>query len=227
MEPLVARDPASETATAADSAEPMAEELALVRKMLEGDRTAFDEFAERYFAGIYRFALSRLRGDQDLALDMAQTTVCKAIEKLDSYRGEAPLFGWLCACCRNEIGMFFRKKQRQPVAIELDEEIRDYEIGRQGDDLIGAEQGMLRDEDADLVHLTLDTLPTHYAQALEWKYTEKLSVKTIAVRLEVSAKAAESLLTRARLAFRSRHQELVRERAAPLPHLSTQQSTQH
>ena len=38
--------------------------------------------------------------------------------------------------------------------------------------------------------------------ALEWKYAAGLSVREIAERLEISEKAAESLLTRARVVFR-------------------------
>jgi DNA-directed RNA polymerase specialized sigma24 family protein len=52
------------------------------------------------------------------------------------------------------------------------------------------------------VHLVLDALPAHYANALEWKYLEELSVAEIAGRLGLGEKAAESLLTRARAAFR-------------------------
>lgn len=37
------------------------------------------------------------------ALSRRQTTVCKALDKLDSYRGDGPLLGWLYACCRNEL----------------------------------------------------------------------------------------------------------------------------
>ena len=37
---------------------------------------------------------------------------------------------------------------------------------------------------------------------LQWKYLDGLPVKEIARRLELAPKAAESLLTRARLAFR-------------------------
>jgi RNA polymerase sigma factor (sigma-70 family) len=53
-----------------------------------------------------------------------------------------------------------------------------------------------------LVQLTLDQLPGQYGQVLEWKYIQELSVDEIANRLGVGYKAAESLLTRARQAFR-------------------------
>ena len=43
---------------------------------------------------------------------------------------------------------------------------------------------------------------SHYADALEWKYIDEIPVQEIAARLGLGAKAAESLLTRARHAFR-------------------------
>jgi RNA polymerase sigma-70 factor (ECF subfamily) len=52
------------------------------------------------------------------------------------------------------------------------------------------------------VQATLDHLPGRYGQVLEWKYIQGLSVDEIATRLGVGYKAAESLLTRARGAFR-------------------------
>ena len=59
-----------------------------------------------------------------------------------------------------------------------------------------------RKETARLVQVVLDRLPDRYGDALEWKYIEGLSVAEIAVRLGVATKAAESLLARARTAFR-------------------------
>ena len=53
-----------------------------------------------------------------------------------------------------------------------------------------------------LVQVILDHLPGHYGDVLEWKYVQGLSVGEIAARLHVGPKAAESLLTRARDAFR-------------------------
>jgi DNA-directed RNA polymerase specialized sigma24 family protein len=57
--------------------------------------------------------------------------------------------------------------------------------------------------------MALDLLPPHYSQALEWKYLERLPVLEIAARMGVQAKAAESLLTRARQAFRTSYQSLL------------------
>ncbi len=66
-----------------------------------------------------------------------------------------------------------------------------------------------RKELARLVRVALDYLPIRYGQALEWKYLAGLPVNEIARRLELSPKAAESLLTRARQAFRDDFGELL------------------
>lgn len=194
------------------------EDLALVRRMLAGDERAFDAFAERYTRALYRFARARLRGDRELTREIAQTTLCKAMAKLDTYRGEASLFTWLCACCRNEILMHLRSRRSAPEEVELEDGVEPAAGSRTGRSAAGrpeAEVALLEREAADRVHLALDLLPGHYARALEWKYLESLPVREVAARLGLEPKAAESLLTRARQAFRSAYEDL-RGRGAAL-----------
>lgn len=187
-----------------DKPDPQSEDRALVRRMRAGDEGAFEQLFEAYFQSLYRFALTRVDQDVELAKEMAQATFCKALEKLDTYRGEAALFSWLCSICRFEISGHFRRVQRLPPPLQLIED---------GDPLRGVleslaadtadpESALLRREVARLVHVTIDHLPPHYSKVLEWKYSDGLSVKQIAERLETSPKAVESLLTRARQAFR-------------------------
>ena len=49
---------------------------------------------------------------------------------------------------------------------------------------------------------TLDYLPARYACALEMKYIRGCSVDEIGEKLNISSKAAESVLSRARAAFK-------------------------
>jgi len=65
-----------------------------------------------------------------------------------------------------------------------------------------------RDEIAGYVQATLEELPDNYARALEWKYMQGLSVAEIAGELGLGEKAAESVLTRARKAFRESFERL-------------------
>lgn len=190
---------------------PQEEERQLVDRMRAGDESAFEEFAGHYIPGLYRFAARRLDHDRELTRDIVQSTVCNVIENLDSYRAEAPLFTWLCACCRNEIAMHFRRLERRPREVELEEAaaqagpVARFAVPAP----VGPEERLLRVEESELVHVTLDRLPPSYAQAVEWRYLEGLAVPEIARRLAASYKATESLLSRARKAFRDIYEHLT------------------
>ena len=177
-------------------------ERELVRRMLGGDEGAFDEFFADYFPRLFRFAVLRLR-DQDAAEDIVQNSLIAAVRNLGSWRGEAALFTWLCTICRREISAWEKRTSRRVIV-----SIADDDPGlRAALDSIGAaadapDAGLAREDTGRIVQLVLDHLPPRYSRALEWKYLEELSVDEIAGRLQCTPKAAESLLTRAREAFR-------------------------
>jgi RNA polymerase sigma-70 factor (ECF subfamily) len=187
-----------------------AEDAALVRRLLAGDARAFDRFCADYLPLVFGFALRQLR-DRALAEEMAQAAVCKALANLASFRGESALGTWLCACCRNEIASHFRRLGRRPLEVGLDGEELDRAAAATGQ-VPEPERTLLAREGAELVHAALDALPPRYGRALEWMYLERLPVREIGARLGVGPKAAESLLTRARAAFRVAYRRRI---AAP------------
>lgn len=191
-------------------------ERELVQRMLSGDERAFTEFFDGYFPGLFRFALARMGRDADAAEEVVQATLCAAIAKLKTFRGEAALFTWLCTFCRHEISAFYRRTGRNRAVVDLVED--DPEVAAALESLAaasdaGVEAAMRREDTARLVHLLLDRLPPRYAAALEWKYIEGLSVHEIAARFDLTAKAAESMLSRAREAFREGFSILTKVRA--------------
>jgi RNA polymerase sigma-70 factor (ECF subfamily) len=146
-----------------------------------------------------------MRLDADSAEEVAQATLCQAITKLHTYRGEAALFTWLCTFCRHEISAYFKRTNRQPETTDFAEDSPEVRAALESLWVLGGEHpetSLRRQEIARLVHVVLDHLPGRYGDALEWKYLEGISVKEIAIRLGLSPKAAESVLTRARQAFR-------------------------
>ena len=188
-------------------------DLALAGRILAGDEAAFEEFFAASFPGLYRFALPRVDHNADAAEEIAQATLCAALSKLSTYRGEAALFTWLCTFCRHEISAYYRRARRQPPAVELVED--NAEVAGALESLWtlraeGPDAAVDREEVARRVHVTLDRLPPHYSDALEWKYVDGLSVLDIAGRLMLTPKAAESLLSRARAAFRDGFSALMR-----------------
>ena len=171
----------------------------LVARLLRGDEAAFEEFFEASFAPLFRFALPRAGGDAGVAEEVVQLTLCRAVRKLSTYRGEAALLTWMTTICRRELATWFEAKKRVPPMIDLTEDIPEI---RAAIESLSAENDLQRRETGRLVQAVLDALPSRYGDALEWKYIDGLTVAEIAARLGLSTKAAESTLTRARDAFR-------------------------
>ena len=67
-----------------------------------------------------------------------------------------------------------------------------------------------------LIQVALDQLPTHYGDALEWKYVYGFSVDEIAAKLGIGFEAAQSLLARAKRAI-SRDLRCADDRAPERP----------
>ena len=180
----------------------------LVRRALRGDDQAFSELFDIYFPRLFRFALRRV-ADEDAAEDIVQSTLIKAMRSLASWRGEASLFTWLCTICRREVHDHWQRLGRHPDVASIDDapDVRAaLEALSAGGD--SPERSLERAEISGAVQLVLDHLPGRYGDVLEWKYALGLSVAEIAARLGSSIKAAESTLTRARLAFREGYSSL-------------------
>ena len=176
----------------------------LAARVAAGDQAAFDAFFREYFPRLYRFTLTRANNDPHLAEEIVQRTMCIVVRKMGVFRGEALLFTWLCQICRNESVAVFRERR---IETSASLPIEDHPAVQAALESVVAtdyrpESAQRRDEIAHFVKTTLEHLPARYAMALEMKYVQGCSVAEIADRLGLSAKAAESVLSRARAAFK-------------------------
>ena len=180
------------------------EDKRLVKQMLANDQRAFDRFFNENFARLYRFAATRMPDDPDGSREIVQVVLTKAIRKLHTFRGEAALFTWLCAICRNEVSDWLTKQGRDRkrfVLIEDHPEIQAAVESFQAPPSECPEQNMHRAELIRLIQVALDRLPPKYGDVLEWKYVEGYSISEIAVKLKMGNEATQSLLARAKRAF--------------------------
>ena len=113
-------------------------DLKLVERLLARDRCAFEEFFQSYFQRLYRFAFARLNRDPVTAEEVVQAALSRAVTKLDTYRGQAPLFSWLCTFCRHEISACLEKKNKRATSevalFEDTPEVREALVDRDADD---------------------------------------------------------------------------------------------
>lgn len=179
------------------------EERVLRSAVLAGDATAWRVLHDRAFEPFFVRMLHRSGRDRELAEEVVQESWMIAVRKLrqfDPTRGsfEAWLFGIGERVLKNAARHAARRRTREGARVDpatLDT-TQSPQLGRPRDPT----------EQEDLIEriaLTMARLPELYRSILRAKYEEDLTVVEIAERGSMTPKAAESLLTRARAAFRA------------------------
>jgi len=188
-------------------------ELQLRDRILAGNREAADQFFNRHLDTLYEFVHYRVGADRALAEDLVQDTMLEAVRSLERFDGRSTLHTWLCGIAKNKIREW--RKKRRPVLVEdlLDETDEQIDSILEEVDREPLPEWILeRRETRELVGATLSSLPPDYRSALVAKYVDGQSVSEIGRELGRGEKAAESVLTRARLAFSRVFQLLSKER---------------
>ena len=182
----------------------VARDRRLAQRILAGDERALSEFVDEYFPRLYRYARHRLPSEADVD-DVVQIAITQAARRLETYRGEATLLTWLVQICRHEISRHLQRSQRDAdmmVPFLNDELLRSVVESLESDSAFDPESQSRRGELISLIQFALDQLPERYATALELKYVEGFNSREIAERMQISDEATQSLLARARRAFR-------------------------
>lgn len=143
---------------------------------------------------LYRFALSITR-DPDLAGDLVQDTMIRALERAGQYRGDAPLGAWLRRILHNLAIDRARRTSREVVVEEIEDLWREdsYTV----DPGAVAERAETREEMED----ALVRLPFIYRTAVVLHDVEGWTVREIAESTDTSLSAAKQRLRRGRMAL--------------------------
>lgn len=90
-------------------------DLAEVRRVLAGDRAAFDRLFDRYADRVYRLAL-RNAGDEQGARRLTQRMLDWVLRSLPAYRGGIPLDVWVLIQCKAVLAVVDLSSPRPPGA---------------------------------------------------------------------------------------------------------------
>lgn len=178
------------------------------RQALRGDEAALRRLTSEMLPALYRFCLYRVGRNQHLCEEVVQETMLRALRDLARYepeRADGNFFPWLSGLARNEIQRVLGREKAaaslQSLWERMDRDLLTVFARLDSEPL--ADETLQREETRELVNAAMAQLPPHYRQALESKYVSGESVRMIAQRWRMTEKAAESLLTRAREAFRA------------------------
>jgi RNA polymerase sigma-70 factor (ECF subfamily) len=186
------------------------EDLGLAKRVATGDETALAIFYRRYADLLYAFIYHLLGGSRSDAEDVWQDTLLAALHSLPSYRGECRLPTWLCGIARHKIADHFRRQGR--AATDVFSDVSEVRLSALLSSAPLPEEVVMRQATRVRVVEALALLNEDYRTALVARYTDERAVGEVAQMLGRTYKATESLLSRARAAFRVRLAALEEER---------------
>ena len=164
--------------------------------VLAGDEQAWRLWYDESCTDLSAYVLWRCGGLRDRADEVVQETWLTAVRRLSSFDPGAGSFaGWLRGIAVNLLRNQFRRDIRRQGRTVVSDRVGE-----------AADVEALRREQAEAVAVALSILPEHYEAVLRAKYLEGRSMADIAATRGESVKAVESLLTRAREAFRTAYQ---------------------
>ena len=156
--------------------------------------TAFRAFYERSLPRIFGYLFHRCGADPSVAEELTQRTFIEAVKQRKTFDGRADPLTWLIAIARHKLADHFRR-------LDSEEHRRLRLVVREIAVADGDRVWRLTDE-RDAIVRVLGTLPPLQRAVLVLRYADGLSVREIGQQLGKSDSAIESLLTRARDAFR-------------------------
>jgi RNA polymerase sigma-70 factor (ECF subfamily) len=179
-------------------------DVRLMLRVQDGDTAAFAELSERYGARVLGYFCRQVR-DRAEAEDLTQEVFLRLYRARKRYQPRARFATWVFHITQNVARNALRSRRRRP-SVRL--EASNSGDGRLPEALL-ADRGeapsrpLERNELADVVRDAIATLASRQRAAVEMHQFEDLSYAEVAAELDMTPKAAKSLLYRARNQLRT------------------------
>ena len=193
----------TETANLPSTRSAAEDDLALVQRIVAGDRAALEPLMRRYNRRLYRLARATLRDDAE-AEDALQDAYLHAYRSLGRFRGDAALTTWLSRLVLNECyGRMRRHARRENVVPMVSSNTADIDIeAMRPSDSEPPDSAVARAEMRALIERKLDELPDSFRTVFILRTVEELSVEETAQCLDIAEATVRSRHFRARSLLR-------------------------
>ncbi len=145
----------------------------------------FQQVYDLYFKDVYKYVLS-LSKDPVLAEEITQETFFKALNSIESFRGQCRLYVWLCQIAKNTFYTFREKSGREKCRSDPN-------------DPENLEEKLLERETAFEIHKVLHNLPEPYKEVFSLRTFGELSFQQIGILFGKTQSWARVTYHRARL----------------------------
>jgi RNA polymerase sigma-70 factor (ECF subfamily) len=170
----------------------------LVERCQAGDPSAFGSLYARYYERLLRFCLRRLH-DRHEAEDAAQEAFARAWKALPNFAGERRFYPWLTVIAGNICTDMLRRRSRSTPTEDLELGARP-PVGVTS--AATADEMIIAADDRELAHRALDRLSVRHRHVLALREDSGWTYQQIADHEGVEIGTIETLLWRARQAFK-------------------------
>ncbi|MEM5383514.1 RNA polymerase sigma factor [Paraburkholderia phymatum] len=179
----------------------------IVRRIVAGERTAFELLMRRYNRRLYRLARATLRNDAE-AEDALQDAYLNAYRAIAQFRGDAQLFTWLSRLVLNECFARMRRDARRQNLLPMLHDCPDDEQMSTDMHTMNAhhesapDHAAARAEMRALLERKLDALPASFRTVFMLRSVEEMSVEETAQCLDIPEATVRSRHFRAKVLLR-------------------------
>jgi RNA polymerase sigma-70 factor (ECF subfamily) len=179
-------------------------DLALVRRVQKGEKTAFDALVLKYQHRVLKLVQRYVRDAQE-AEDVTQEAFIKAYRALPAFRGDSAFYTWLYRIAINTAKNALVSSARRPVDYDLDLQDPDqYDAHARLKDTATPEAMLLTEEIRETVNAAIAGLPQDLRTAIVLRELDGLSYEEIAKTMDCPVGTVRSRIFRAREAIDSR-----------------------
>jgi len=183
-------------------------DLALVRRVQKGDKSAFDALVLKYQHKVLKLVQRYVR-DQAEAEDVVQDAFIKAYRALPAFRGDSAFYTWLYRIAINTAKNALVSAGRRPLSFDLDApDAAGAEFQTRLKDTDTPERLLLTEEIRGKVNRAIDELPDDLRTAIVLRELEGMSYEEIARTMECPVGTVRSRIFRAREAIDRHLQEV-------------------
>lgn len=177
-------------------------DLALVRRVQKGDKSAFDLLVRKYQHKVVKLVSRYMRDPAD-AEDVAQEAFIKAYRALPQFRGDSAFYTWLYRIAINTAKNALLSRDRNPVEFDLDMQNIEESSAMQGRlaDPETPESLLATEEIRETVSRAIAALPEDLRTAIVLRELEGLSYEDIAAAMDCPVGTVRSRIYRAREAI--------------------------
>ncbi|MBI4096178.1 MAG: sigma-70 family RNA polymerase sigma factor [Candidatus Levybacteria bacterium] len=170
--------------------------LSFIKRILAGDSKAAVQFYKSYSPKILSYLTRKLPRLED-AEDLTNDVFLEAIDSLSLLRKKENTSAWLYRIAHNKMVDFYRKQKIKSILLSQAPFLQIF-----ADEIYQPEFQFEKNKIRDKIEAVLHNLSHDYKIILKLRYEKEIPVKEIAKTLNLSFKAAESLLFRARQSFK-------------------------